>query len=883
MMPNFMKHRIIDSIALILRCSVFLLAAESAFAQNSLTGSEAESGLQILYHEPLRLVESGQRRQASRDYRNTEGDQTSDVLIVHIDAFGQSYDLELESNERLIADLPEAQREQIAKAAKLYRGRILGFPDSWVRLTRHRDGWSGMFWDGADAHIVDRAHKVSKALDLDPQQRRAAQSAPYSIIYRLSDIQHGNHCGLEANARTIQSYGAMTDKLSSLFVSALPVATEELPVSVVGDVQFVQANSDPTATLAARMNVVDGIYSDQVGVVINVVEIQALSNNGPLTSFNATRLLNQFAGFAQGTNPGLAHLFTGRNISSGVAGIAYLGVLCNSNFGVGVSEDLGSFGALIAAHEIGHNFGSPHDNQGGSPCASTPGIFLMNPSINGSDQLSQCSLSQMQPHVAAASCITPIAGGPDPIAEVRPSLPVNPINATVNVPFDYEIEIRNSGDDTAIDVNATVRLPAALALDGPAPNGCAADGADSGGVTVTCNLGELAGDTNRQIRLTLLGSEAGQFLGDVSVDAANDANPNNNEVQATIVVSGGGEPCADCIDFGTTATTPYSNQDNVNSGSVAVRDGGATLALTGNRWRQTVTTFAVTPDTVLELDFSSTSEGEIHGIGFDEDNSINSPRIFQLFGTQLWNGALEHGTRYTDSGLGSYQHFRIPVGEYYTGSAMRLVLVNDKDGGFQNNSGAFRNVRIFEDSPGGGDGGCPVDLDFEVDSDLAGWIVSPASTCATGAFVLGTPTQQRSIVVTQVGGDHTTGSGNAIFTASNSSVGSADVDHGTCVLESPTWSIADGSKLSVWYFHGQRDTGDDPGGDGFSLEISTDGGSSFNPLVAIGDIRTTAVWTEAQRTIGAGSSVKLRLQVSDGPRTGDIVEGGIDDLSICTQ
>lgn len=212
---------------------------------------------------------------------------------------------------------------------------------------------------------------------------------------------------------------------------------------------------------------------------------------------------------------------------------------------------------------------------------------------------------------------------------------------------------------------------------------------------------------------------------------------------------------------------------------------------------------------------------------------------------------------------------------------MYLVLVNDKDRGSQNNSSAFRNVRIFEDSPGGG-GGCSVELDFEAFSDTDGWINSPESTCATGAFVWGTPTQQRSTVITQVAGDHTTGSGNAIFTAQNQSAGNADVDRGTCVLESPTWTIADASEISVWYFHGQRDAGDDSG-DGFLLEISTDGGNTYNTLVAIGDVRTSAVWTEAQRTIGAGSSVKLRVQVSDGARTGDIVEGGIDDLSICAQ
>jgi hypothetical protein len=54
-------------------------------------------------------------------------------------------------------------------------------------------------------------------------------------------------------------------------------------------------------------------------------------------------------------------------------------------------------------------------------------------------------------------------------------------------------------------------------------------------------------------------------------------------------------------------------------------------------------------------------------------------------------------------------------------------------------------------------------------------------------------------------------------------------------------------------------------------------------LVSIGDVQTVASWTEVTTTIPAGSDVRLRVQVSDGSGTGDIVEGGIDDLSICPQ
>jgi hypothetical protein len=156
-----------------------------------------------------------------------------------------------------------------------------------------------------------------------------------------------------------------------------------------------------------------------------------------------------------------------------------------------------------------------------------------------------------------------------------------------------------------------------------------------------------------------------------------------------------GQPGA--IDWNATGTVAYSNQDG--SGSVTVEDGGATLALEGNRWRRTTDTYTITPYTVVEVDFMSTSEGEIHGIGFDEDDTLtNDVRIFQLDGTQAWTSAHHHyDGEYTTPGV--FKTYKIPVGAFYTGSGFRLVLVNDKDSGTLDNDSRFRNVRIYEETP----------------------------------------------------------------------------------------------------------------------------------------------------------------------------------------
>ncbi|MEL7369178.1 MAG: DUF1028 domain-containing protein [Myxococcota bacterium] len=331
---------------------------------------------------------------------------------------------------------------------------------------------------------------------------------------------------------------------------------------------------------------------------------------------------------------------------------------------------------------------------------------------------------------------------------------------------------------------------------------------------------------------------------------------------------------AGSIDFETFVTTSFSNQDNASSGAVVVEDGGDTLALTGNRWRASTQTFNVTPNTVVEFDFAGAVQGEIHGLGFDEDDTISQDRIFRFWGTQSW------GTPFSPSysGSGGFESFRIPIGQSYTGSAMRLVFVNDKDASPQNAEARFRCVRVFEDAPTGG-GTCALEQDF--DSNATGWINAASATCSTGNFVRAQPTVvTNGGVTTQPDGD-STGGGFAFFTATNSSAGVNDVDGGTCVLESPTVSVTEASTLNMSYFHGQRDAGDDAG-DFFTLEVSTDGGSTYAPIVNLGDVVSNAAWTPAPATtIPAGAQVKIRLRVADGPGAGDLIEAGLDDVSIC--
>jgi hypothetical protein len=127
----------------------------------------------------------------------------------------------------------------------------------------------------------------------------------------------------------------------------------------------------------------------------------------------------------------------------------------------------------------------------------------------------------------------------------------------------------------------------------------------------------------------------------------------------------------------------------------AVEDGGSTLHLEGNTWKQIHFPYTVTDDTILEFQFRSTSEGEGHGIGFDSDDGWSRDRFFKIYGTQV--GGFDHLTEDAYSGDGEWQTFRIHVGEHFTGDFDRLTFLNDYDVADPDSNSFFRNVRVYED------------------------------------------------------------------------------------------------------------------------------------------------------------------------------------------
>jgi hypothetical protein len=143
------------------------------------------------------------------------------------------------------------------------------------------------------------------------------------------------------------------------------------------------------------------------------------------------------------------------------------------------------------------------------------------------------------------------------------------------------------------------------------------------------------------------------------------------------------------LDFRDMELTGYAGgQDQPSTGTVNVEGNGATVSITGNRWQGVDFNYTVTPNTILEYTFESSTQAEIHGIGFDNNNDLSSDWLFQVYGTQNW---ANRDYNYQ----GGNQTFVIPVGQHFTGSFTRLFFASDDDAGV-GGSAKYSNIRIYE-------------------------------------------------------------------------------------------------------------------------------------------------------------------------------------------
>ena len=350
-------------------------------------------------------------------------------------ALGRQFDLELEPVDmpgRVIWVDDDGQVEEpLASAGTFVRGRVAGESGSWVRLRLDGGELTGVVATGDELYFLEPASRFL-----------GATAAGKTVAYRQSDAdglplgscaahdpsQPSFARNAGAGGRRGGAKRPRTPLLDLAEVGGLAlVANKRAEISIIADFQyFTEHGANSAADITALMNAVDGIYQAELGVAMHIRNLVVYTSADPFSATtNYNTLLNEFSTFHfnNSSTPSqmlygadLAHLITNRNLDGSVIGVAWLSGLCDRQWGSALSEDWPSSSfytmTLLLSHEMGHNYGAPHDGSG--DCAGIPATFIMNPSLSSglSQQFSSCSKTKVADDIAAASCFDDFTPGP---------------------------------------------------------------------------------------------------------------------------------------------------------------------------------------------------------------------------------------------------------------------------------------------------------------------------------------------------------------------------------------------------------------------------------------------------------------------------------------
>ena len=543
-----------------------------------LVSARAENSFDIVYQEPLTQLQmvhapsSGQQKPGVATLRN-----------LAFEAYGKRFDINLEVNHTL---LDAAQRGSLGSGVEVYRGDITGMPNSWVRLVVANDAPRGVLWDGNELWAIEVGTSET-----------TGKEQPF--IFRLDDLQVTLGALTCSHGRTASSAGefatAMLTEGSAVVAQGLG-ASSQIDFAVIADYEFTRDKGAGVDTaLISRMNIVDGIFSAQLGVQLNVNRIDTYTtNNDPFGNQTASgELLDDLTDFrfatpSQNTN-GLSHLFTGRNLDTSTVGIAYTGALCSRRYGAGLTQGTHSevMDSLIAAHEIGHNFGAPHDGTSNEACSSEPQDFLMAPRLNGSDTFSACSITQMQDDVNRASCISAM-----PSTDVAIVAGSQSAAALLGDTATFTFEANSIGTETVNNANVDVTVPSGITLSSVSTT---MGNCTSGAGSVSCAIGSIAAGSGATVTLTVMASTIGSADFGATVTADVDDNGSNNQATVRLTV----DPAVDLVSTAAALTQVSLNESTTILPGVENR---SSISATG-------VTVTVTPSAGISLDSASWSAG----------------------------------------------------------------------------------------------------------------------------------------------------------------------------------------------------------------------------------------------------------------------------------
>lgn len=278
----------------------------------------------------------------------------------------KSATLELERFEPFVAGTTatlvgdEGEAALALPARTYFRGRIAGDPDSRVLVVAGADFVRGFVASGASVHRFgpdSSGRHVSWSLD--DADRDALPQTPL--------------CGNDENSALVRS-GIRPQRRAAQPAPQGPYSpTLLVEVFVETDQELLELFTTPDealAYLAELAAAVSAIYDNDTDVRVVFRGIRLWQAEDPWRRRSTAGMLDEVRAWwtenETGTPRDLVHFVSGKGVTGG---IAYLDVLCDEQYGYGVSTVFGAFDVLdpastwdltVVAHELGHNFGSEH-------------------------------------------------------------------------------------------------------------------------------------------------------------------------------------------------------------------------------------------------------------------------------------------------------------------------------------------------------------------------------------------------------------------------------------------------------------------------------------------------------------------------------------------
>ncbi len=286
-------------------------------------------------------------------------------------------------------------------AVTTFKGVVSGAAGSEARINIRDSRAEGYFTLGSERYFVEPASCYSPKAAADEY-----------VVYRIEDAINGQTFGCSSKLNEKIENGLA---IAGASAQQVVQTRKRLEIATEADAEYVATLGSPAlanAEILGIMNVVEGLYADQLTLGVSIVFQHTWSTGDPFVGINPEELTRSFQGYWNTNYPpattprDTTHMFTGKSQALS-QGWAFIGVICrsaDSAYGVSgyISWAPGKY--LITAHEIGHKLGANHVDATQN-CANS----LMNAQLTGGTPISFCSYSQTEigNYLASnGSCVT---------------------------------------------------------------------------------------------------------------------------------------------------------------------------------------------------------------------------------------------------------------------------------------------------------------------------------------------------------------------------------------------------------------------------------------------------------------------------------------------